>query len=48
MYTYLLFTLVGIAQCAPADGIEISKRWDNGVEKTPAMGLNNWNAGLRK
>ncbi|KAK7177996.1 alpha-galactosidase [Paraphaeosphaeria sporulosa] len=46
MHTYLLLALAGIAQCAPGKEVAFSKRLDNGVGRTPAMGFNNWNAGL--
>jgi len=48
MLTYLFAALAGIAQSAPAKELKLSPRLDNGVGKTPAMGFNNWNSGLRK
>lgn len=40
-----LLALAGITYSAPA---ELSRRVNNGVGVTPAMGFNNWNAGLRE
>jgi alpha-galactosidase len=46
--SHLLVAFAGITQCAPVEVTEFSKRLNNGVGVTPAMGFNNWNAGLRK
>jgi hypothetical protein len=46
MYLSLdILLLAGLAYGAP---VELSKRLNNGVGVTPAMGFNNWNSGLRK
>lgn len=42
----LFLALVGLSQAVPTSH-EIGKRVQNGVGVTPAMGFNNWNAGLR-
>lgn len=44
--TFLFIVFLGIAKSAPTEQPKLSKRLDNGVGQTPAMGFNNWNAGL--
>lgn len=47
MLPYLFVALAGIAQSAPTKDLTLFPQLDNGVGKTPAMGFNNWNSGLR-
>jgi alpha-galactosidase len=48
MHKYLVLAFAGIVYGAPSNRLLPSKRLDNGSGKTPAMGFNNWNAGIRK
>ncbi len=41
----IILFFAGIANSTP---VELSKRIQNGVGFTPAMGFNNWNSGLRE
>jgi hypothetical protein len=43
---HLCLVFVGISQGSPVHETAFVRRLNNGVGVTPAMGFNNWNAGL--
>jgi hypothetical protein len=45
---YKSFIVLALVVTTSTTHAELSRRLSNGVGVTPAMGFNNWNAGLRK
>lgn len=44
---YISVTVLALAGITNSASAELSRRLNNGVGVTPAMGFNNWNSGLR-